>query len=58
MTEGLLTVRDFFRFAVTEFTRAKLHFGHGATNAIDEAAFLTLEALSLLRPCAAASPSR
>ena len=47
MTEGLLTVRDFFRFAVTEFTRAKLHFGHGATNAIDEAAFLTLEALSL-----------
>lgn len=47
MTDDLLTVRDFFRFAVTEFTRAKLHFGHGATNAVDEAAFLALEALSL-----------
>lgn len=47
MTEGLLTVRDFFRFAVTEFARARLSFGHGATNAVDEAAFLTLEALSL-----------
>lgn len=47
MTEGLFTVRDFFRFAVTAFVRAKLHFGHGATTAVDEAAFLVLEALSL-----------
>jgi len=47
MTAGLFTVRDFFRFAVSEFTHAKLHFGHGAANAVDEAAFLVLEALSL-----------
>lgn len=47
MTESLLTVRDFFRYAVTQFTRAGLHFGHGAANAVDEAAFVVLEALSL-----------
>ena len=47
MTANLKTVRDFFRFAVTEFTRHKLTFGHGAATAIDEAAFLILEALSL-----------
>lgn len=47
MTAELLTIRDFFRYAVTSFTHAKLHFGHGAANAIDEAAFLLLEALSL-----------
>jgi len=47
MTENLKTVRDYFRYAVTEFTRAKLHFGHGAANAIDEAAFIVLESLSL-----------
>ncbi len=47
MTSELLTIRDFFRHAVTSFTRAKLHFGHGATTAIDESAFLVLEALSL-----------
>jgi ribosomal protein L3 glutamine methyltransferase len=47
MTDDLCTVRDFFRYAVTSFTRAGLHFGHGAANAVDEAAFLVLEALSL-----------
>jgi ribosomal protein L3 glutamine methyltransferase len=47
MTGDLATIRDFFRRAVTSFTRAGLVFGHGATNAIDEAAFLILEALSL-----------
>lgn len=47
MTAELFTVRDFFRYAVTSFTRAGLHFGHGAANAVDEAAFLVLEALSL-----------
>jgi len=47
MTAGLFTVRDFFRYAVTFFVRARLHFGHGAANAVDEAAFLVLEALSL-----------
>lgn len=47
MSSNLHTVRDFFRYAVTSFTRAKLHFGHGAANVTDEAAFLVLEALSL-----------
>ncbi len=45
--ESLLTVRDFLRYAVTSFQRAELHFGHGARDAIDEAAFLVLESLSL-----------
>jgi ribosomal protein L3 glutamine methyltransferase len=47
MTGELATIRDFFRYAVTSFTRAGLRFGHGSTNAIDEAAFLILEGLSL-----------
>ena len=47
MSGELITVRDFFRYAVTSFTHANLHFGHGAATAIDEAAFLVLEALSL-----------
>lgn len=47
MTDRLITIRDFFRYAVSEFTRAKLCFGHGAANAVDEAAFIVLEALSL-----------
>lgn len=47
MTDELRTIRDFFRYAVTEFTRAELVFGHGAANAIDEAAFIILEGLRL-----------
>lgn len=45
--EELATVRDFLRYAVTTFSRAGVHFGHGATTAVDEAAFLILEALAL-----------
>lgn len=44
---SLRTVRDLFRLAVTRFRRADLSYGHGAGNAIDEAAFLVLEGLSL-----------
>lgn len=44
---ALLTVRDFLRFAVSSFGRAKLAHGHGATNALDEAAFIILESLKL-----------
>lgn len=47
MTDELLTVRDFLRYAVTEFRRAELYFGHGAASAVDEAAFMVLEGLSL-----------
>jgi ribosomal protein L3 glutamine methyltransferase len=47
MTAELRTVRDFLRYAVTVFGEAKLAFGHGASNAVDEAAYLILEALQL-----------
>ncbi|MBV9289435.1 MAG: 50S ribosomal protein L3 N(5)-glutamine methyltransferase [Hyphomicrobiales bacterium] len=42
-----LTPRDWFRYAVGRFRAAGLAFGHGATSALDEAAFLILEALEL-----------
>ena len=41
------TPRDWFRHAVSRFTQAKLVFGHGCDNAVDEAAFIVLEALHL-----------
>lgn len=44
---SLLTLGDFFRFAVRRFRAARLAYGHGTTNAVDEAAFLVLEALRL-----------
>lgn len=43
----LITVRDWLRFAVTQFNRARLTFGHGTASALDEAAFLVLETLHL-----------
>src|SRR5579872_5416050 len=46
-TEGFVTLRDVFRYAVSRFNAAKLAYGHGTTNAVDEAAFLLLEALRL-----------
>ena len=45
--QELETLRDWLRFAVTRFGEAKLTFGHGTTNAYDEAAYLLLHALSL-----------
>ncbi len=41
------TLGDFFRLAVRRFRAARLAYGHGTTNAVDEAAFLVLEALRL-----------
>ena len=41
------TVRDWLRFAVTRFNEAGLSFGHGTTNARDEAAYLILHTLKL-----------
>ncbi len=41
------TPRDWLRYAVSRFQAAGLAFGHGATNALDEAAFLVLEGLHL-----------
>jgi ribosomal protein L3 glutamine methyltransferase len=43
----LSTVRDFLRWALSEFRRARVVHGHGASSAIDEAAFLILETLKL-----------
>jgi ribosomal protein L3 glutamine methyltransferase len=44
---SLVTLGDYFRFAVRRFRAARLAYGHGTTNAVDEAAFLVLEALRL-----------
>lgn len=43
----LATLEDFFRLAVRRFRTARLAYGHGTTNAVDEAAFMMLEALRL-----------
>ena len=45
--QNLLTVRDFLRFAVSRFNQAKLFFGHGSSDAYDEAAYLILHTLHL-----------
>ncbi len=44
---SLDTLGDIFRFAVRRFQAARLAYGHGTTNARDEAAFVVLEALRL-----------
>ena len=43
----LKTVRDYLRFAVSRFNQAKLFFGHGSSDAYDEAAYLILHTLHL-----------
>jgi ribosomal protein L3 glutamine methyltransferase len=42
-----VTLGDFFRLAVRRFRAARLAYGQGTTNAVDEAAFMVLEALRL-----------
>jgi ribosomal protein L3 glutamine methyltransferase len=44
---SLVTLGDFFRLAERRFRAARLAYGHGTSNARDEAAFLVLEALGL-----------
>ena len=41
------TVLDFVRYAVTRFGEAKLAFGQGTHDAVEEAIFLVTEALGL-----------
>jgi len=43
----LSTVRDCLRFAVSRFNEGKLFFGHGSSEAYDEAAYLVLHTLHL-----------
>ena len=45
--ELFTTTRDWFRHAIGRFNSANIVFGHGTTNALDEAAFLILEGLKL-----------
>jgi ribosomal protein L3 glutamine methyltransferase len=47
LVQTFLTPRDWLRYAVGRFLSAGLAFGHGATTALDEAAFLILEGLGL-----------
>ncbi|MBC7489472.1 MAG: 50S ribosomal protein L3 N(5)-glutamine methyltransferase [Glaciimonas sp.] len=43
----LTTIRDLLRYAVTRFNTEVLFFGHGSSNALDEAAYLILHTLKL-----------
>jgi ribosomal protein L3 glutamine methyltransferase len=45
--QNLHSVRDYLRFAVSRFNEAKLFFGHGSSDAYDEAAYLILHTLHL-----------
>jgi len=47
MTTSFSTTRDLLRYAVTRFNTAKLYFGHGSAEALDEAAYLILHTLKL-----------
>ena len=49
ISDELLTLRDWLRYAVSRFTQAGLFFGHGCDNAFDEAAWLILATLHLPR---------
>ncbi|RJG06217.1 50S ribosomal protein L3 N(5)-glutamine methyltransferase [Noviherbaspirillum cavernae] len=46
-TANFSTLRDLLRYAVSRFNQAKLFFGHGSSNAFDEAAYLLLHTLAL-----------
>jgi len=43
----LQTIRDFIRYAMSEFNAAQIYYGHGTDNALDEATTLVLHVLHL-----------
>ncbi len=45
--DHLVNLRDWLRYAVSRFNQAGLAYGHGTSNALDEAAFLILHTLHL-----------
>ena len=47
IADELVTLRDYWRYAISRFSAAKLTFGHGTTTAVDDAAFLVLDSLDL-----------
>jgi ribosomal protein L3 glutamine methyltransferase len=47
MSPNLRTVRDLLRWAVTRMGEEQVFFGHGQSDAVDEAMFLVLRALKL-----------
>lgn len=47
LTTLFTTPRDLLRYAITRFNTAKLFFGHGSAEALDEAAYLILHTLKL-----------
>lgn len=47
VSQELLTIRDYIRWAYSRFNAAGLYYGHGTDNAWDEAVYLVLSALHL-----------
>lgn len=47
ISQELLTIRDFIRYAVSQFEASSIFFGHGTDNAYDEAVWLVMGALHL-----------
>jgi len=47
ITTELVTLRDYWRYAISRFNAAELSYGHGTTTASDDAAFLLLDTLDL-----------
>lgn len=46
-TDDLLTIKDLVRWGASRFAEARLHFGHGTDNAVDESLQLVLHGLHL-----------